>query len=171
MTLYEINEKVEYLLAGLEPDPETGEVTTDEEMLARLEALEGARADKLENCAKAYFEAKAEADQAKAEKLRLAERQASAERRAERILRFLSYISQGEELNCGVATLKHPKARPSLKTTDAEAAAEWLLHNGHFDLYTRPEPKLCAKEVKELLLAGEEIPGVCLEYTQKAVLK
>lgn len=171
MKLYEIDEKIEQVLMALEPDPETGEVADDGEIMARLYALEGERKHKLENCAKMYFEARAEADAAKAEKQRFADRQASADKRAERMLRFLAYVTGGEETDCGIATLKFPKPRPSLKTTDVSAATDWLLKNGYFDLYTYPEAKLCANEVKALLLDGAEIPGVELEYTKKAVLK
>lgn len=171
MNIYEIDARINELLSSLEPDPDTGEVMADVEVLEQINALEGQRADKLEHCARAYFEAVETAEKAKAEKLRLAERQSKCERRAERILKFLAYAVGGQKTNLGIATISFPKPRPSIVTTDAAAAAAWLARNGHPDLYTVPAPKLCANEVKRLLLDDVEIPGVSLEYNQKAVLK
>lgn len=171
MKLYEINQEIERLLNRLEPDPETGEVAGVEEIAEQLSNLEGERAQKLENCAKAYFEAKRVAEQAKAEKQRLADRQAQAERKAQGILDFLTFVTNGEKTDCGIATFSVPKPRASLKTTDATEAALWLTHNGYFDYFVTQPPKLDAKQVKELLQRGKEIPGVELEYNAKAVLK
>lgn len=171
MRLYEINQEIEKLLCQLEPDPETGEVKDMTDIAADLEELSGERARKLENCAKAYFDAKAMADQIKTEKLRLADKQSAYERKAKRILDFLTFVSNGQRTDCGIATLSFPKPRPSLVETDVTAAVKWLDQNGYPDFYTQPAPKLSANDVKSLLLDGVEIPGVSLEYKQKAVLK
>lgn len=171
MKLYEIDNRIEELLSTLEPNPETGEVSDMESVVAELERLDGERLEKLTNCAKAYFEAKAAAAQVKAEKLRLSDKQVTLERRAERILNFLAFVADGKKTDCGVATLSFPKARPSLVQTDAAAAADWLENNGYPDLFTPQAPKLSANDVKELLVNGADIPGVALEYKQKAVLK
>lgn len=171
MKLYEITAEIEDLLASLEPDPETGEVADVAEVAAQIEALSEERGRKLESCAKAYFDAKATAAQLKAEKLRLGEKQAVAERRAERILDFLAFVCGGEKTDCGIATLNYPKPKPSLVQTDSTAAAAWLENNGYPDLVTPQAPKLSANEVKALLLNGTAIPGVELEYKRKAVLK
>ena len=169
--IYEINEKIEALLDGLEPDPETGEVADQNDILARLEALNMEKAEKLTNCARAYFEAAAQADACKAEAKRLTDKAKSADSKANRILSFLDFISNGEELDCGVATLKHPKPRASLKVTDATAAVNWFVKEGRYDLYSYGEPKLDANSVKQLLMDDVQIPGVELEYKAKAVLK
>lgn len=171
MKLYEINNEIEEILEHLEPDPDTGEVTDVEILATRLEELNGEKIRKLEACAKAYFEATSAASAIKAEKERLTKKQSNMERKAERVLNFLTFISAGEKLDCGIATLSYPKPRASTVTTDAVAAAEWLKENGHPDLYTAQAPKLSANDVKKLLLDGVEIPGVHLEYNQKAVLK
>lgn len=171
MRLYEINQEIEKLLCQLEPDPKTGEVKDVADVAEALDELSGERARKLENCAKAYFDAASTAAQIKTEKLRLAKKQSVYERKAERILDFLTFISGGEKMDCGIATLKFPKGQPSLVVTDLAAAVKWLDQNGHPDLYTQDAPKLSTNEVKSLLLDGVEIPGVSLEYKQKAVLK
>lgn len=171
MRLYEIDNRIEELLSALEPDPETGEVADMESVVAELDRLSGERQEKLTNCAKAYFEAKAAAAQVKAEKLRLSDKQTTLERRAERILNFLAFMANGKKTDCGVATLSFPKPKPSLVQLDATAAADWLENNGYPDLFTFQAPKLSANDVKALLVSGVDIPGVSLEYKQKAVLK
>lgn len=171
MKMYEINAELEAILAAFEPDPETGEVTASEETFERLTELQMEKAEKLDNCARAYFEAIARKEAIKKERDRLDKMMKSLDGKATSILGYLDYISGGEDLDCGVATLKHPKPRPSLKTTDVSEAVKWLVMHGHPDLYTEQEPKLDGNEVKKLLLNGEKIPGVELDYKKKAVLK
>lgn len=171
MKIYEINAEIEAMLNSLIPDPETGEVADVESLAARLEELNGEKSRKLEACAKAYFDATSAASMLKAEKERLSKKQAAMERKAEKILNFLAFVSDGEKMNCGIATLSFPSPRPSAEVTDAAAAADWLDKNGYPDFYTKQAPKLVLNDVKPLLLNGVDIPGVHLEYKQKAVLK
>lgn len=171
MKIYEISTEIEALLGQLEPDPETGEIAEAEEIYARLEELDVLRAEKLESCAKSYFDAIASAAAIKAEKDRLEKKKSALDKKAERILNFLVFVSKGEPMDCGIASLKFPKPRPSTVVTDVSAAAKWLDENGYRDLYTPQAPQLSTNDVKTMLLAGKEIPGVHLEYKQKAVLK
>lgn len=48
MKLYEVNRCIEDLIVMLEPDPETGEVTADDEIMERLHNLEMERGRILE---------------------------------------------------------------------------------------------------------------------------
>lgn len=171
MTIYEINSEIELLLEQLEPDPETGEITDVSGVADKLSQLNMEKTKKLEACAKAYFEAAASANSLKTEKERLAKKQTALENKAERILNFLAFIANGEKMDCGIATLSFPKPRASTVVTDADSAATWLQKNGYVDFYTPTSPKLSINDIKKLLSDGVEIPGVHLEYKQKAVLK
>ena len=78
-SLYEINSQIEQAW-GAAVDPDTGEII-NEEALQELEQLGMQREEKLENLALFYKNLSAEAEALKAEKMRLAARQAAAEKR------------------------------------------------------------------------------------------
>lgn len=78
-SLYGINSQIEQTW-GAAVDPDTGEII-NEEALQELEQLGMQREEKLENLALFYKNLSAEAEALKAEKMRLAARQAAAEKR------------------------------------------------------------------------------------------
>lgn len=83
-SLYEINSQIEQAW-GAAVDPDTGEII-NEEALQALDGLTMQREEKLENLALFYKNLSAEAEALKAEKMRLAARQAAAEKR-QRVLK------------------------------------------------------------------------------------
>lgn len=83
ISLYEINSQIEQAW-GAAVDPDTGEII-NEEALQALDGLTMQREEKLENLALFYKNLSAEAEALKAEKMRLAARQAAAEKKAEGI--------------------------------------------------------------------------------------
>lgn len=83
-SLYEINSQIEQAW-GAAVDPDTGEII-NEEALQVLDGLTMQREEKLENLALFYKNLSAEAEALKAEKMRLAARQAAAEKR-QRVLK------------------------------------------------------------------------------------
>lgn len=84
-SLYEINSQIEQAW-GAAVDPDTGEII-NEEALQELEQLGMQREEKLENLALFYKNLSAEAEALKAEKMRLAARQAAAEKKRQRVLK------------------------------------------------------------------------------------
>ena len=100
MKLYEINAEIEALLELLEPDPETGEIPSNEdEIIDQLNALAMKREDILEYLAKLALDAKASAAAMKAEEKRLHERRQRMESKQE------------DRPRCGYAVLpqEHPR--------------------------------------------------------------
>lgn len=94
-SLYEINSQIEQVW-GAAVDPDTGEII-NEEALQALDGLTMQREEKLENLALFYKNLSAEAEALKAEKMRLAARQAAAEKR-QRVLKSILqrlWIPQG----------------------------------------------------------------------------
>lgn len=78
-SLYEINSQIEQAW-GAAVDPDTGEII-NEDALQELDGLTMQREEKLENLALFYKNLSAEAEALKAEKMRLAARQAAAEKK------------------------------------------------------------------------------------------
>lgn len=94
-SLYEINAQIEQAW-GAAVDPDTGEII-NEKALQELDGLTMQREEKLENLALYYKNLSAEAEALKAEKMRLAARQAAAEKR-QRVLKSILqrlWIPQG----------------------------------------------------------------------------
>lgn len=166
MTLYEIESRIADILDNLDDEYALQDTVADE-----LEVLAMSRQEKLENCAKAYIQAKADAEQVKQEINRLTDKKRSLEAKAKRILDYLSYFCHGEKTDCGVATLIYPKPLPSLAVVDAIKCASWLEENGHGDLVTYDAPKISANEVKQIILSGVDVPGAKIEYKERVQLK
>ena len=67
----------------------------------------------------------------------------------------------GEKTDCGVATVCYRKTT-RVEVGDDATAVTWLIDNGHTQCYRVPAPEISKTEVKKLLAAGTEIPGVAL---------
>jgi hypothetical protein len=159
MKLYAINAEIEALLNELEPDPETGEVTGDyESVVARLEQLDIEKKSVLGYLAKLVLNARSEAESIKTEEKRLRDRRQALERRDERLMRILDRECGGENTDCGVATVYYRKTA-RVNVTDSAKAVLWL-QNNHEECVRYQEPEISKTEVKKLLTAGTEVPGV-----------
>lgn len=91
MTLYELNEAMRNFV--LEIDEDTGEILNADEL--DLLALE--HNEKLKNCVWWYKNKKAEAEALKAEKMKLAKRQQTAERQAEWMKGYIDADLDGKD--------------------------------------------------------------------------
>lgn len=167
MKLYEIDARIESILEN-NIDDETGVIT--DEVLKELEALVMTKREKLENCAKAYFSAKAREADCDTEIKRLQERKKQLKAKADRILDFMAFACNGEKTDCGIATLSFPKPLPSLKKVDVEAAINYLQETGRKDML-KITADISADAVKKLILSGVEVPGVEIEYKERRQLK
>lgn len=159
MKLYEIDQKLEDLILQLEPDPETGEIPSNEdEIIAEINALAMKREDILQYLAKLAINTKATVQSMKAEEKRLKDRRARMESRHDRLIAILDRECGGEKTELGVATLCYRKSS-RVEITDEDAAFKWLKETGHDDCYRIPKPEISKLYVGKLLDAGDKIPG------------
>lgn len=160
MKLYEVNQAIEDIFSLL-VDPETGEVIPDEALLAQLESLQMERSRILEYLAKLVLNTRSQVSELKEEEKRLKERRAMLERKDDRLMAILDRECHGEKTDCGVATICYRKTT-KVDVRDDATAISWLMENGHPQCYKVPAPEISKSEVKKLLTAGTEVPGVAL---------
>ncbi len=160
MKLYEVNAEMEALLEQLEPDPETGEIATDEEkIIEKLNALAMKREDILGYLAKLALETKANVQGLRAEEKRLRDRRQAAENRQEHLLNILDRECGGQKTDLGVATLFYRKSN-RVNVLDLQKAVQWLKRHKYTDCYRIPDPEISKLYVGRLLDEGKEIPGI-----------
>ena len=159
MKLYEVDQKIENLLSQLEPDPETGEVQSNEdEIHARLEALTLTRKDILQGLARLALNARSDVAALKEEEQRLKERRQRAEARKDRLMAVLDRECGGKKTDLGIATLIYSRTS-RVEFTDESKVLRWLKENGHEDCYRVPKPEIHKTLVGRLLDDGIAVPG------------
>lgn len=117
---------------------------------------------------------KAEAEQLKAEKLRLAKRQAQKEKAAERLEQYLLNSMQAigrEKVDKPQAVIRVKKNSESTVIDNEKSFIEWAETNGYTDLLKYKDPEVKKKEVKDLLKRNVELPFVHLERKTKIDIK
>ena len=117
---------------------------------------------------------KAEAEQLKAEKLRLAKRQAQKERAAERLEQYLLNSMQAigrEKIDKPQAVIRVKKNPESTVIDNEKSFIEWAKTKGYNELLKYKDPEVKKKEVKELLKRNVELPFVHLERKTKIDIK
>lgn len=162
-SLYEINSQIEQVW-GAAVDPDTGEVI-NEEALQELEQLGMQREEKLENLALFYKNLSAEAEALKAEKMRLAARQAAAEKKAEGIKKYIAESMDsagGEKIKTSKVAIGWRKSESVQINAGAFLPDEYLT-------YKEPEPNKAA--IKKALKAGTSIDGATLVTTNNIQIK
>ena len=160
MKLYEVNQMIEGIFEQL-VDPETGEIGENEALLAQLDSLQMERSRILEYLAKLVLNTRSQMAALKEEEKRLKERRASLERKDTRLMEILDRECAGEKTDCGVATVCYRKTT-KVEVGDDATAVSWLMDHGHTQCYRVPAPEISKAEVKKLLAAGTEVPGVAL---------
>jgi len=160
MKLYEVNQLIASIFDQL-VNPDTGEVIPDEALLAQLDSLQMERSRILENLAKLVLNTKSEVAALKEEEQRLRDRRGGFERKIDRLMAILDRECSGEKTDCGVATVYYRKTT-KVDVADGPAAILWLKENGYDGCYKQPAPEVSKNEVKKLLSAGKEIPGLSL---------
>ena len=160
MKLYEVNQMIEGIFEQL-VDPETGEIVENEALLAQLDSLQMERSRILEYLAKLVLNTRSQMAALKEEEKRLKERRASLERKDTRLMEILDRERAGEKTDCGVATVCYRKTT-KVEVGDDATAVSWLMDHGHTQCYRVPAPEISKTEVKKLLAAGTEVPGVAL---------
>ena len=159
MNLYEVNSKISELFDRLEPDPETGEVPSNEdEIIDCIKALAMKREDILRYIAKLSLDTKASIQAMKAEEKRLHDRRMRMENKQQHLISVLDRECDGQNTDLGVATLCYRKTS-HVDVTDKEALLSWLRETGHDDCYRIPEPEISKLNVGMLLDAGLQVQG------------
>ena len=163
-SLYDIDNMVYTVLEnGLIFDEETGEVLFDEENLTELE-LE--RNKKLEAVALYIKSLEAEAEAMKAEAKKLADRREAKERKAERLL---SYISNSMHA-LGDTKLETAKVALSFRKSEAVEVYDPVLLPAEFTkTKTTVTPDKTA--IKAAIKAGQEVAGATLEIKKNLQIK
>lgn len=116
MNIYEIDRNFAAIMDDIMLifDEETGEVTDIdkfEELKHRLNELQEERDKKISNVACWYKQLCAEAEAIKAEKMALAKRQQTAEKKAENLKKYLEYALQGEKFKDARVSISYRKSK------------------------------------------------------------
>lgn len=152
-TLYEIDERILNCI-----DQETGEIIDD----VALDALLIERENKIEGVALWYKNLVADAAMYKAEKLSFAEKQKTAENKAEGLKRYLQHALNGEKFKTSRVQISYRKSN-SVQIEDGARLPEEYLK------YRDPEPD--KTQLAKALKAGMDIAGVWLEERQNLQVK
>ena len=170
MKLYEVNQAIADIFEQM-LDPDTGEViVSDDALMEQLTALQMERSRILQYLAQLVLNTRAEAAMLKEEEKRLKAHRSLLEKKDERIMAILDRECAGEKTDCGVATVSYRKTE-RVEVADAMKAFRWLKRNKHPDCYRIADPEISKTEVKKLLKAGTDVPGVNLLQDVSCSLK
>ena len=147
MTLYEIDKSIEALVNAVDPD--TGEITVDNEA---LDALLMERDAKVENIACCIKNLTADAKALKEEETVLSYRRKTTEKKVERLKDYLTYALQGEKFQTAKCAVSFRKS--SAVEVD-DCFVEWAQTSGNEELLRYKEPEVNKTAVKERLTGGE----------------
>ena len=158
MRLYDyIREIDEIMLSAVDEDG----VIADEEIMAKLDELDVAMADKVDNCIKFYKSRKAMAEALKEEKLALAKRQQTAENEAERMKDYLAYCLAGSKWESVAGKISY-RSTKAVEIDDLYQLPE---------VYTSVELKADKTAIKKAIENGETITGAHIEERTSTIIK
>jgi len=171
MNLYQINEEIRYICDNaVSVDQETGEIT-DNGVAALLENLHAQEEEKLDNTACYVKNLLAEAAALREEEKVLAARRQAKERKAAHLQAYLS----GYMVKAGREKFESPRCALSFRRSqrveiiDAAALGAYsVLRRG---IYRYKAPEIDKKFIKDLLKAGENVPGAELVESQNLQIK
>lgn len=148
MTIREIDSRLLELT-----DPETGELLDYD----RFMELQMERSDKLEGMALWVKELRAQAAAIKEEISVLTERKKAAERRADRLLEYLSWALNGEKFSTPRCEVTFRRSA-ALEVDDPDALIRWAQTSGYDGCVRYKPPEVSKSAVTELLKSGVEVP-------------
>lgn len=161
MTLYEINQEMLDCI-----DMETGEIID----VVRLNELEMAKAEKIENVVLWIKNLDAETDAIIAEMEALMKRRRVKENKAYQLLQYLNEALEGQRFETARCAVGYRKSQ-AVEIEDEKAFLAWVNASGRDDLLTYQQPKVNKTEVKAALKTGIEIPGATLVEKQNLQIK
>lgn len=157
--LYEINRAVEEAFEAA-VDPETGEV--NEDLYAVFDALALAREEKIENIGLYIKNLRSDAEQIKAEKNALAEREQKIRNKADRLQAYLAGALNGEKVTTARLSISYRKSTSVACDDITKVPKEYLRYK---------EPELDKVAVKDALKGGAVIPGCELVDRVSMIIK
>lgn len=135
-------------------------------LMEKLEQLQLDYAKLIRNLRNEYINRKAEAEAMKAEKQRIAKRQSTAEKAADRAARFLAYLTKGEKYEDEVVKISYRKSETV--ETDEEFC-DWAIRNAPGLVKITPEPRKA--DIKKLLKGGTLIEHCTLVEKKNIQIK
>ena len=142
-------------------DEETGEIINIE----ALDALNMERNAKIEGVVCWIKDLKAESEALKAEKQALADRQKSAENKAESLKKWLAFALNGQKFSSPKAVVSFRKSQ-SVEITDINALA---MENDDLIIYQEPKPDKTA--IKKAIKDGRTVNGAELVENVNVIIK
>lgn len=118
-------------------------------LMEKMEQLQLDYAKLIRNLRNEHINRRAEAEALKAEKQRIAKRQSTAEKAADRAARFLAYLTKGEKYEDEVVKISYRKSETV--ETDEEFC-DWAIRNAPGLVKITPEPRKA--DIKKLLKSG-----------------
>lgn len=161
MTLYEIDKAIAECL-----DLETGEILDFD----KLNEMQMAKDEKLENVALFIKQLEAEAEAIRAEEKRLAERRKVKEDRIAGLKGWLTSVLDGQAFETSKVRLSFRKS-DKVEFEDELTVLEYLEKNNLDNCLNYKFPDISKTEIKKLLKAGEKIPGAVLVETNNLQMK
>ena len=163
-TLYELSDAIRQVIdRGFALDEETGEITFDE---TNLDELRFMFRDKAEACALYVKDQRALARAIRDEERSLAERRRSAERRADRVERYL--LAHIDELPD--RRLETPRvALRARRSTAVEVVNDGMVPDEYMTYKTTKTVNRDA--IRKALKAGESVPGCHLEERTSVIIR
>lgn len=161
MKLYEIDQAIMDCV-----DFESGEILDPE----RLDALQMEREAKLEGVACYIKNLTADAKAIREEEKALAERRNAAEKRVERLSKWLTNALQGEKFSTAKVAVSFRRSE-GLEVIDMDSFCVWAMGNGRDDLLTFQHPKVNATAVKDAIKSGADIPYARIEERMNLQIK
>jgi len=135
-------------------------------LMERMEKLQLDYAVLIRNLRNEHINRKAEAEALKNEKQKLAKRQATAERAADRAGRFLAYLTKGEKYEDADVKISYRKSEVVELDDDF---LEWAMTSAPGLVKITPEPRKA--DIKRLLKNGTMIEHAHLETRQNIQIK
>ena len=160
MNLYEIRSEMYALI-----DPETGEIRDFD----AWEELSLSREEKRDSTASWIKSIDAEEKAVDEEAKKLIERRNALRRKSERLKEYLAADLDGQAWKNEHHDLRFRRTT-SVEITDEDRAIAWLMDHDE-DALTYQQPKISKTAVKELIKAGNDIPGAELVERQSMQIK
>lgn len=160
MKLYEIDHAIMECV-----DNETGEIVDFD----KLNALSMTREKKLEGVGIAIKNLTAEAKAIREEEKNLAERRKILVGKADGYKEWLANVLNGDKFETSKIKCKFRKS--SRVNVNEKRFGAWAISHDREELLIFAEPKPNKAKLKEVILSGEEIPGVTLEETNSLTVK
>lgn len=151
-------------------DPDTGELLegiTDEDMANKIAQLAADYDLKIDSIASEIKNLKAEAMDIREEKIRLAKRQMTVEKRMERTKRLLAYLLAGEKWKNGKHNISYRKS-DRLVVEDEVDLLEWCKAHGRGFL---KEPEMMLGDIKLAIRRGDTIPFAHIEDQNNILIR